>query len=69
MCHVNGKTHKNFGKKIVINVFFGFFFLETLTCSSSDIDCGHSVCISDRLQCDGVSDCVNGNDEQNCGNG
>ncbi|XP_038046069.1 uncharacterized protein LOC119720470 [Patiria miniata] len=39
---------------------------ESLTCSLGDVDCGHSVCLSHALQCDTISDCVDGNDELDC---
>ncbi|XP_038063643.1 uncharacterized protein LOC119734296 isoform X2 [Patiria miniata] len=40
---------------------------ETLTCPPlADIDCGHDVCITNAWQCDGQSDCLNGQDELNC---
>ncbi|XP_038064096.1 uncharacterized protein LOC119734628 isoform X4 [Patiria miniata] len=39
---------------------------ESITCSSSEFHCGHSVCISASWLCDGVSDCVDGVDERTC---
>ncbi|XP_038046270.1 uncharacterized protein LOC119720607 [Patiria miniata] len=39
---------------------------EALVCSLGDVDCGHSVCLSNVLQCDTISDCVDDNDELDC---
>ncbi|XP_038064023.1 bone morphogenetic protein 1-like, partial [Patiria miniata] len=39
---------------------------DILTCPLADIDCGHDVCITNAWQCDGQSDCLNGQDELNC---
>ncbi|XP_022083511.1 uncharacterized protein LOC110975370 isoform X2 [Acanthaster planci] len=39
---------------------------ETLTCSDGELDCGHSVCVSDSLRCDGYYDCIDTSDEISC---
>ncbi|XP_038046036.1 uncharacterized protein LOC119720445 [Patiria miniata] len=40
--------------------------VETLRCTISEIDCGHSVCVSGNGLCDGILDCIDGRDETNC---
>ncbi|XP_038046067.1 uncharacterized protein LOC119720468 [Patiria miniata] len=39
---------------------------EALTCSLGDVECGHSVCLINALQCDTIIDCVDGTDELDC---
>ena len=39
----------------------------SLNCTSSDFDCGHSVCINATFQCDGRRECLDGSDELDCG--
>ncbi|XP_022108963.1 uncharacterized protein LOC110989125 [Acanthaster planci] len=40
-----------------------------LSCTLGYIDCGHSVCVNGAWQCDGQSDCPDGQDELNCEEG
>jgi len=35
-------------------------------CSAGRFDCGDKSCIKDKVLCDGVKDCKNGSDEENC---
>ncbi|XP_022083389.1 uncharacterized protein LOC110975312 [Acanthaster planci] len=41
---------------------------ETITCSSDEFHCGHSVCIDSFRQCDYSFNCIDGRDERRCGN-
>ena len=44
-----------------------FFFSELFQCPANYFKCPKHFCIDTRFVCDGVSHCLYGEDEQNCG--
>ena len=41
--------------------------LEPLVCEGNEFECGDGMCIIRQRVCDGIIDCEDASDEQNCG--
>lgn len=52
---------------VVSNVYIYFLFSITLaTCDASQFECTSGECISNIRYCDGIADCRDESDENNC---
>lgn len=41
--------------------------MDTSPCAKNEFECGNRMCVSDKAKCNGIFDCLDQTDEQNCG--